>query len=157
MAYRWNRNKGANSELHPLIHTSLRRSLAQDVAVLQCFAGFGNDPPQIGDTSSSGLTKGVSLHMGHLTGWTVTRLISLEPGFVIGLFRVRKFWLWWAETGKSWVSPVAVPAENMVIACRPRNMLVTAWAMLGRFWRETLVFCHLRHLTIAGGGVSCVS
>jgi len=44
--------------------------------------------------------------------------------------RVRKVLLWWLETGKQWVSLVAVPTENMVIAHRPGNMVVAVWTLL---------------------------
>ena len=66
--------------LHPLIHTPLEFTLAQDVGVSQRFSGLGNEPPQTGHTFSVGLTNGVSLHLGHLTAWSFTRLIS--SGFI---------------------------------------------------------------------------
>ena len=90
---------GANYGLHPLIHTPLNFALAQDIVAFQRFTGFSKASPQTGHTLSVGFIITLSLPLGYLTGWTFTRLISLEPGFVIGLFRVRKFWLWWAETG----------------------------------------------------------
>jgi len=66
-----------NCKLHPLIHTLLNFNLAQDIVVSQLFAGRGNALPQTGHTLFSRLTITVSLHLGHLTGWTFTRLISM--------------------------------------------------------------------------------
>ena len=59
--------------MHPL----LQFTVAQDIVVFQCFMGFANELPQTGQTSSSGLTITVSLHLGHLTGWTLIQLISM--------------------------------------------------------------------------------
>jgi len=57
-----------------------------------------NELPQAGHTLSDCLTITVSLHLRHLLGWTLTRLISLGSRLVIGLPRVRKFFLWWSKT-----------------------------------------------------------
>jgi hypothetical protein len=75
--------------LHPLIHTLLKFNLAQDVEGCQRFAGFGNELPQTGQTFSLGLIIRLALHLGHLTGWSFIRLISL--GFtVLALFYLRR-------------------------------------------------------------------
>jgi hypothetical protein len=42
--------------LHPLIHTLLVLTLAQDVDYGQRFPGLGSEPPQTGHTFSVGLT-----------------------------------------------------------------------------------------------------
>jgi hypothetical protein len=77
----------ANWGLHPLIHTLLKFNLPQDVVVFQRFSGLGNDPSQAGHTLSSSFTLTVSLHLGHLTGWSLTRLISSGSGMLfISLF-----------------------------------------------------------------------
>jgi len=55
----------------------LEFNLAQDIVAFQRFTGFGNALPQTGHTFSDGLTITVSLHLGHLIGWTLTRLISM--------------------------------------------------------------------------------
>jgi hypothetical protein len=55
------------------------------VVVFQRFSGLGNDPSQAGHTLSSSFTLTVSLHLGHLTAWTFTRLISSGSKLVIGL------------------------------------------------------------------------
>jgi len=141
MSYQTPLNK--NERLHPLIYTSLYFTAAQDIAVFQRFLGLGNNPPQKGHIFSDGLTIAVSLHLGHLTGWTFTCLILSYSKLVIGLLRVRKFSLRWSETGKQWVSSVAVPTKDIVIAHRPRDMLVCAWTLFGGVWREnSLVSWH---------------
>jgi hypothetical protein len=50
---------------------------AQDIDVFQHFTGMGSELSQTGHTFSGGLTIGVSLQLGHLTGWTLIRLISM--------------------------------------------------------------------------------
>jgi len=72
--------------LHPLIHTLLEITLAQDVEGCQRFIGFGNKPPQTGHTFSVGLIIRLALHLGHLTGWSLTRLISAGSRLVTWLF-----------------------------------------------------------------------
>jgi hypothetical protein len=89
----------AECELHPLIHTFLKFNLAQDMVVFQRFSGLGKGLLQRGHAFSECLTITVSLHLGHLTGWTFTRLISSGSRLVIGPLRVRRFSLWWFETG----------------------------------------------------------
>ena len=54
--------------LHPLIHTLLDFSVAQDLEGCQRFASFGSKLPQTGHMLSFGLTITVSLHLGHLEG-----------------------------------------------------------------------------------------
>jgi len=71
------------SILHPLIHTLLESNLAQDVEGCQRFSGFGNELPQTGHTFSDGWTMRSALHLGHLTGWSLTRLISSGSRLVI--------------------------------------------------------------------------
>ena len=68
---------GANCVLHPLIHTFLKLTLAQDVGVSQRFSGLDNELSQTGYTLSSDLTIRSALHLGHLTAWSLTRLISI--------------------------------------------------------------------------------
>ena len=60
----------------PLIHTRLEITLAQDVVVLQRFADLDSELPQTGHTYSVDLITGLALHLGHLTGWSMTRFIS---------------------------------------------------------------------------------
>ena len=80
---------GAGFVLHPLIHTRLEFALAQDVGVCQRFSGLGNEPPHTGHTFSVGLIIRLALHLEHLTGWSLIRLISL--GFtVLALFYLRR-------------------------------------------------------------------
>jgi len=72
--------------LHPfLIHTLPDFNLTQDIVVFQRFSGLDKAFPQTRQTLSDGLTIGVSLHLGHLTGWTFTRLISLGARLGMGL------------------------------------------------------------------------
>jgi hypothetical protein len=40
------------------------------------------------------------------------------------------------ETGKKWVSLIAVPAKDIVITVRPGDMYVTAWTLSRGFWGE---------------------
>jgi hypothetical protein len=65
-----------NFRLHPLMHTRLVFTPAQDVWFIQRSAGFGRELPQTGHTFSVGLTIRLALHLGHLAGCTLTRLIS---------------------------------------------------------------------------------
>jgi hypothetical protein len=74
---------GAGFVLHPLIHTRLEFALAQDVGVCQRFSGLGNEPPHTGHTFSVGLIIRLALHLEHLTGWSLTRLISSGSRLVI--------------------------------------------------------------------------
>jgi len=90
----------ADCGFHPFIHTLLEFNLTQHIDWFERSGGFSNSLPQTGHTFSDGLTITVSLHLGHLTGWTLTRLISSGSRLVTGLPRVRKFTLWWCETGK---------------------------------------------------------
>jgi len=77
---------GADCGFHPLIHTLLDFNLTQDIVAFQRFTGLGNELPQTGHTLSDGFTNTVSLHLGHLTGWTFTRLIWSRLRLVIWLF-----------------------------------------------------------------------
>ena len=74
------------SALHPLIHTLLEFDLAQDVDYGQRCPGLGSEPPQTGHTFSVGLIIKLALHLGHLTGWSLTRLISIGRLFLGGFF-----------------------------------------------------------------------
>ena len=58
----------SNCGLHPLIHTLLDFTVAQDLEGCQRFAIFGSKLPQTGHMLSFGLTITVSLHLGHLEG-----------------------------------------------------------------------------------------
>ena len=60
--------------------------MAQDLVVFQRFSGLVNAFPQTGHSLFFGLTITVSLHFGHLTGWTLTLLISLGSRLVTGFF-----------------------------------------------------------------------
>jgi len=71
---------------HPLIHTHLEFNPAQYVEGCQRFAGFGSEPPQTGHTFSVGLIIRLALHLEHLTGWSLTRLISIGRLFLGGFF-----------------------------------------------------------------------
>jgi hypothetical protein len=71
--------------LHPLIHTLLEFDRTQDVGASQRFSGLGNEPLQTGHTFSVGLIIRLALHLGHLTGWSLTRLISSGSRLVIRL------------------------------------------------------------------------
>jgi hypothetical protein len=85
----WGGSKeGGECGLHPSIHTLLKFNLAQDVVVCPRFSGLGNDPSQAGHTLSSSFTLTVSLHLGHLTGWSLTRLISVGDLFLRVFFRL---------------------------------------------------------------------
>jgi hypothetical protein len=86
--------------LHPLIHTLLKFNRTQDVGASQRFSGLGNEPLQTGHTFSVGLIIRLALHLGHLTGWSLTRLISSGSRLVIRLLRIRKVTLWCSETVK---------------------------------------------------------
>ena len=66
--------------LHPLIHTLLKFNLAQYIESCQRFSGLGNELPQTGHTFSVALIIRLALHLGHLTAWSLTRLIS--SGFI---------------------------------------------------------------------------
>jgi hypothetical protein len=61
--------------LHPLIHTLLGFNLTQDIGASQRFAGLGSAPPQTGQSFSVGLIIRLTLHLEHLTAWSLTRLI----------------------------------------------------------------------------------
>jgi hypothetical protein len=76
------KKKRANCELHPLIHTSLKFNLAQDVDYGQRFPGLGSEPPQTGHTFSVSLIIKLALHLGHLTLWSLTRFISIGRLFL---------------------------------------------------------------------------
>ena len=89
-----------NCGLHPLIHTLPKFNLAQDVGVSQRFSGLGNEVSQTGHAFSVGLIIKSALHWGHLTGWSMTRLISAGLRLVIRFLRFRKAFFWWSETGK---------------------------------------------------------
>ena len=84
----------------PLIHTSLEFARAQDVGVSQRFSGLGNALPQTGHIFSVGLIIRLALHLEHLTGLSLTRLISSGSRLVIMFLRARKVLLWRSETGK---------------------------------------------------------
>ena len=146
--------------------TLLEFNLVQDIWFFQRFSGLGNEHPQTGHTLSSGLTITVSLHLGHLTGWTFTRLISLGSRLVIrfllgiivqAVFRfnirlekselflgriVRRNGGARTKALRQRILPVAVPTEDIVIANRPRDMLVCAWTLFGRVWGERNFLCH---------------
>ena len=68
------RRVGADCALHPLIHTLLKFTVAQD-GVSQRFIGLGSLLPQTGHTFSVGFIIRLALHLGHLTAWSLTRLI----------------------------------------------------------------------------------
>jgi hypothetical protein len=74
--------------LHPLIHTLLHFTLAQDVGVSQRFSGLGNELPQTGHTFSVGLIIRLALHLGHLAEWSFTCLISVGDLFLKMFFRL---------------------------------------------------------------------
>ena len=115
----------------PLIHTSPPKNLAQYILFYQRFSGLGNDISQTIQTFSLRLTIVVNLHSGHLTGWSLTRLIESGSRPVIRFHSIKKGALSLLETRIQSISPVAVPAKNIVITPRPKNMLVCAWAL---FW-----------------------
>lgn len=69
--------------LHPLIHTPLEFTLTQDWGLSQRCYDLVSELPQTGHPLSSGLAIAVSLHFGHLTGWTFTCLISLGSSNVV--------------------------------------------------------------------------
>ena len=139
------KRKRAEWRLHPLIHTLLKFDLAQNVGVSQRLSDLGNELPKTGQTFSVGLIIRSALHLGHLTAWSLTRLISSGSRLVIRFPRFRKVLLWWSETGSEWVSLVAVPTKDIVITIRPGDMLVCAWTLFGSFWGKrgfTLCQCH---------------
>ncbi len=115
-----------NFILHPLIHTRLEFDLAQDVDYGQRFPGLGSVLPQTGHTFSVGLTIRLALHLEHLTGWSLTLLISAGSKVLfmqLFLFEKRKLFLWifdWrTETFREWIVSAAVPAMDFLIARRP--------------------------------------
>ena len=129
--------------LHPLIHTLLEFDLVQDVDICQRFTGFGNAPPQTGHTFSDGWTMRSALHLGHLTGWTFTRLISSGSRLVNRFLRFRKVLLLCLETLKDRIFCIAFPAIDMFIASRPGNVAVATWTLFWVFWwKRSLNFCH---------------
>jgi hypothetical protein len=67
----------AECKLHPLIHSLLEFTLAQDIVYCQRFPGLGSEPPQTGHTFSVSFIIRSALHLEHLTGWSLTRLISM--------------------------------------------------------------------------------
>ena len=69
---------------HPVIHTRLEFSLTQDVDVCQRFAGSGNEPPLTGHSFSVGLIIRLALHLGHLTEWSLIRLILSGARLITG-------------------------------------------------------------------------
>ena len=68
------------------MHTFLKFNLVQDLGVSQRFSRLVNELPQTGHTFSVGLTITVSLHLRHLTEWSLTRLISSGSRLVTGFF-----------------------------------------------------------------------
>ncbi len=112
--------------LHPLIHTLLEFSITQDVDYDQRFPGLGSKPPQTGHTFSVGLIMRSALHLEHLTGWSLTLLISAGSRVLFMqrfLFEKRKLFFiilaWRTEAFRDWIVFAAVPAMDFLIARRP--------------------------------------
>jgi hypothetical protein len=74
--------------------------LAQNVDFCQRFPDLGSKPPQTGHTFSVGLIIRLTLHLEHLTEWSLARSISAGSRLVIMFLRFRKVLFWWSETGK---------------------------------------------------------
>jgi hypothetical protein len=86
--------------LHLLIHTFLKFNLAQDMVVFQRFSGLGKGLLQRGHTFSVGLSIRLTLHIEHLTEWSLARSISTGSRLVICFLRFRKVSLFRLKTGK---------------------------------------------------------
>ena len=115
--------------------------MAQNIVGFQRFTGLGNELPQTGQTLSSGLSITVSLHLGHLTLWSLTRLISSGSKVLsIQLFLFEKTELFpkllaWrvdnvrTKTLRDWIVTVAVPAKELFFTWRPGEVFVSARAL----------------------------
>ncbi len=137
------KRKRAECRLHPLIHTLLIFTAAQNIVDSQRFTGFGNALPQTGHTFSVGFIIRLALRLGHLTGWSLTRLISSGSRLVIRFLRFRRTALLWLETLKDRIFCIAFPAIDMLIASRPGNVAVATWTLFWVFWwKGSLNFCH---------------
>jgi len=116
--------------LHPLIHSRLKFNLAQDIDWSQRFSGFENEPPQTKHTFSVGLIIRLALHLGHLTLWSLTRLISSGPRVLLiwfFLFPVDVFGP--TEIFRDRIVSVAVPAKELLFTWGPGEMFVSARAL----------------------------
>ncbi len=146
-----------NCILHPLIHTRLEFDLAQDVDYGQRFPGLGNEPPQTGYTFSVGLIIKLALHLEHLTGWSLTLLISSGSKVLfmqLFLFEKRKLFLrilsWRTETFRDWIVFTAVPAMDFLITRGPGKVFVTTWALFRESRGErSFMFCHWYYSAIS--------
>ena len=131
--------------LHPLIHTLLVLTLAQDVTYGQRFPDLGSEPPQTGHTFSVGLIIKLALHFWHLTLWSLTRLISSGS-------RVLLIWLFLfpvdvfgpTERFRDRIVSVAVPAKELFFTWGPGEVFVSARALLKVFRTRYLFLlsCH---------------
>jgi len=91
----------------------------------------GSEPPQTGHTFSVGLIIRLALHLEHLTGWSLTRLIlsgSKVLSMQLFLFEKSELFLrslaWRADNARTktlrdWIVSAAVPAMDFLIARGP--------------------------------------
>ena len=115
--------------LHPLIHTRLESKQAQYVVCNQGFRNFASEPPQTGHTFSVGLVIRLALHLGHLTLWSLTRLISSASRVLLIWFFFSPVDVFWpTEIFRDRIVSVAVPAEELFFTWRPGEVFVSSRA-----------------------------
>ena len=86
------------------------------------FFWTGRELPQTGHTFSVGLTIGVSLHLGHLTGWSLTRLISSGSREVCIGITLQKIQL--IHRGGRDILEIALETRNLNLPKRCQTMLL---------------------------------
>ena len=90
----------------------------------------GSEPPQTGHTFSVGLIIRLALHLEHLTGWSLTRLISSGSRVLLiwfFLFPVNVFGP--TEIFRDRIVTVAVPAKELFFTWGPGEVFVSARAL----------------------------
>ncbi len=123
--------EGANCGLHPLIHTGLEFNPVQDIESCQRFSGLGSEPPQTGHTFSVGLIIRLALHLEHLTGWSLTRLISSGSRVLLIWFFVFPVDVFGpTEIFRDRIVTVAVPAKELFFTWGPGEVFMSARALL---------------------------
>lgn len=119
------------------MHTCLKFNLAQNMDVFQRLAGMDNELPYTGHTLSDGSTITVRLQLGHLMGWTFTRLISSGSIEMTNwlIFSPRRCWGY--RCCNEWLPhPATFRAKTVRIVLSPCS--VTYWALTGRTMSATL-------------------
>jgi len=105
--------------------------------VCQRLAGMDNELPYTGHTLSDGSTITVSLQLGHLMGWTFTRLISSGSIEMTNwlVFSPRRCWGY--RCCNEWLPhPATFRAKTVRIVLSPCS--VTYWALTLRTMSATL-------------------